>query len=154
MNAGGTYDGPERRAIDPIQNQIETLILEAEEPKDKALLLILNKMASSLDANTELTRSLSMELKSHTGRFELHEKKELSLLNRGRGFILGALAVLGLTQALLIYIAKTHLADVEVLVQTVNNLQISMAEHKEHHRQEERFRDGPKLQETKNGSNP
>ncbi len=140
------YTGPERRSVDPIQTQIEDLILEAKEPKDKALLLILNKMASSLDANTDLTRSLSKELKSHTDRFELHEKKELSLLNRGRGIVLASIFFLGVVQATFYYIAKNHIRDVEEIVTAVRELQIQMAEHREHHRQEERFRDGPKLQ--------
>lgn len=139
------YDGMERRKIDPIQQQIDDLIMQATEPKDKALLLIFNKFALNLEANTELTRTLSGELKSHTERFEIHEKKELAMFNQGRGFIYATLLLLSVIQGMFLWAAKQHLDETEELKQQVLNLRVSMAEHKEHHKQEEKYREGPKV---------
>ncbi len=139
------YSGPERRARDPIQEQIEQLIMSATDPKDKAFLLILNKIADNLDENTTLTRTLTEDLKSHTEAFAQHEKDEMALINQGRGFWRAALGAMFLVQGLGVWWIQGHLAETAETASKVAHLQIQMAEHKEHHKQEERYRDGVKV---------
>ncbi len=139
------YDGPERRQPDPIQTEIESLIKAAADPKDRAFLMIMNKMASSLDVNTELTRTLSKELKTHTDRFEIHEKRETEIFNQGRGFVYAMLLCLGVFQAMGVWWVTGHLGEMEQMQKDLNAQMVAMAEHKEHHRQEEKYRDVPKV---------
>ncbi len=135
----------ERRALDPIQEQIEKLIAQASDPKDRVFLMIMNKMASSLDVNTELTRTLSEELKTHTTKFDLHEKKEEKIYNRGWGVAWAGVALIGAIQVLGTFILLKHFAETEQMREELNQAITDIATHKEHHRQEERFRDGPKV---------
>ncbi len=139
------YEGPERRALDPIQEQIEHLIMSADDPKDKAFLLILNKIADNLDENTKLTRTLTEDLKNHTIAFAQHEKDEMALINQGRGVWRAALGAMFLLQALGIWWLQGHLDETAATAAKVATLQIQMAEHREHHRQEEKYRDAPKV---------
>jgi len=139
------YAGPERRHHDPIQEQIEQLIMAASDPKDKAFLLILNKIAGSLDVNTSLTQTLSDDLKAHTAAFAAHEQKEMALINQGRGFWRGLAIAVVAVQVLGGFILFSHLKEDEKTRSDVDALIVSMAEHKEHHKQEERFSGGPKV---------
>ena len=134
------YDGPDRRRRDPIQEQIETLIMSASDPKDKAFLLILNKIADNLDENTMLTRTLASEFKSHTEAFALHEQKEMALINQGRGFWRATLAAVVVIQALGVWWFQGHIAQTARTQEQVSSLKIEIEKHKEHHKQEEYFR--------------
>lgn len=99
--------------VDPISEKIGDLILAATDPKDKAFLLILNKIADNLDENTKLTRTLTKDLKAHTEAFQQHEKDEMALINQGRGFWRAALAAVLVLQALGVWWVQGHLARVE-----------------------------------------
>ncbi len=128
-----------RRATDALQNQIEELIVAATDPKDKAFLLIMNKIATSLDTNTSLTRALADDFKSHTVAFSEHERKEMELINQGRGGFRVALALLGVLQIVVGYVILDTLGAVKTSQQEITVLQRDVATHKEHHAQEERF---------------
>jgi hypothetical protein len=127
-----------RRATDALQNQIEELIVAATDPKDKAFLLIMNKIATSLDTNTSLTRALADDFKSHTVAFSEHERKEMELINQGRGGFRVALVLLAVLQAVVGFIINSTLADIKDTRQDVTILQRDMGIHKEHHALEER----------------
>lgn len=134
------YDGPDRRRPDPIQEQIDQLILSANDPKDKAFLLILNKIAINLEENTGLTRALADDFKAHTIVFQQHEKDEMALINQGRGFWRAALGALFIIQGLGAWWVQTHLEGAAQVASEVKVLQVEVERHKEHHAQEEYHR--------------
>ena len=128
-----------------ISKQIEELILATNDPSDKALLLVLNKIATNLDENTALTRTLTSDLQAHTKAFQEHEKTEMALINQGRGAIRVALVALAVFQGIVAWYGRQVVEEFrEVKEQVLSNTQ-EIAIHKEHHRQEERFKDGPKV---------
>jgi hypothetical protein len=130
----------DRRKGDQVQQQIEELIVAASDPKDKAFLLIMNKIAVSLDTNTSLTQMLSDDFKSHTLAFSEHERKELELINQGRGGFRVALALLAVLQVVIGFIITNTLTDIKSMRQEVTVLQREVAIHKEHHIVDERER--------------
>jgi hypothetical protein len=125
------YKGPERRHPDPIQEEIEEAIRLASDPKDRAFLLILNKIAGNLDENTQLTRSLTMDLKAHTTAFEQHEKDEMALINQGRGFWRASLVSLVVLQGVLVWWVQDHLKETEQIKTDVLTLKIDVVQNKE-----------------------
>jgi hypothetical protein len=122
---------------DQLQSQIEELILEANDPKDKAFLLILNKIANNLDENTTLTRTLTTDLHAHTEAFAKHEKDEMALINQGRGGFRVALAALALFQTIATGLGAYAFHDFQAVKGVVHGVAQEMAIHKEHHRLEE-----------------
>lgn len=102
-----------RRANDQVQHQIEELIVSATDPKDKAFLLIMNKIAISLDTNTFLTQGLSEDFKAHTDAFKSHEQAEAEMINQGKGGIRVALAFVGVIQILLAFVITNQLTDMK-----------------------------------------
>ena len=128
-----------RRAADAVLSQIDDLIVATDDPKDKAFLLIMNKIATSLDTNTSLTRALADDFKSHTVAFSEHERKEMELINQGRGGFRVALVLLGVLQVVVGFIINNTLADIKDMRQEVTQLQRDVSTHREHHAQEERF---------------
>lgn len=123
---------------DQVQQQIEELIVAATDPKDKAFLLIMNKIATSLDTNTALTRALSTDFKAHTTAFEDHERKEMALINQGRGGFRVAMGLLGVLQILIGFVITNTLADLKDIRQELTILQREVAVQKEHLVQDER----------------
>jgi hypothetical protein len=121
-----------------IVQKIEALILQTDDPKDRALLLIQLEMVKSLIENTEVTKDLHSE-------FKMHAKEEMAMIVKGRFLWRVLLAgALGL-QGVLGFLFSQHLESHKALVSEVKVLNIDMATHKEHHRQEERFSAGPKV---------
>lgn len=127
------YSGDDRRQVDPIQEKIEELIMQAGDPKDKAMLMILNRIATNLDENTHLTRGLTRSFKAHTEAFELHERTEMALINQGRGFYKSAIASLFLLQALGAFWIKGHLEENARTRRDVDQMLIQIAEHQVKH---------------------
>lgn len=120
-----------RREIDKMQQQIEDLIVAADNPKDKAFLLIMNKIAVSLDTNTFLTQSLSDEFQAHTKAFKNHEAAELSLINQGKGGLKVGMWCLGIIQVLVIAIASSQLSEIRDMQQELNSCKTSITMHTE-----------------------
>lgn len=120
-----------RREIDKMQQQIEDLIVAADNPKDKAFLLIMNKIAVSLDTNTFLTQSLSDEFQAHTKAFKNHEAAELSLINQGKGGLKVGMWLLGIIQTLVIVVASSQISELKDMRQELNACQLSITTHAE-----------------------
>ena len=127
---------PNDHRSEEISRQIEALILAAEDPKDKGFLLILNKIADSLDENTRLTRDLRTDLKAHTAAFQEHEKAEMALISQGRGFLRGVVLGLVLFQGAFAWYFKKHLEETERMVEDIQSLSEFRAEHRAHHSEE------------------
>lgn len=102
-----------RRNGDQVQQQIEDLILSATDPKDKAFLLIMNKIAISLDTNTFLTQGLSDDFKAHTAAFKVHEAAEAKLINQGKGGVRVAIGLVGVIQVLFGFIISDQLGEIK-----------------------------------------
>jgi hypothetical protein len=139
------YTGQDRRQNDQLLERIEGLILTSTDPKDKAFLLILNRMADNLQENTELTRKLGEELTSHTKAFtehtitfSEHEKKEMELINQGRGgWKVIAVFVLFL-QGISGWWIQDKLAEITQIKADVGMLTLELATQKERHRGEDK----------------
>jgi hypothetical protein len=120
-----------RREIDKMQQQIEDLIVAADNPKDKAFLLIMNKIAVSLDTNTFLTQSLSDEFQAHTTAFKNHEAAELALIHQSKGGIRVGMWFLGIIQLIVIAVASSQLAEIKEMKQELLSCQITLNTHTE-----------------------
>lgn len=116
---------------DRVQQQIEDLILAASDPKDKAFLLIMNKIAASLDTNTTLTQELSNEFKAHSDAFKLHESRESRILNKSRGGVLVGLYMLGIIQVLVGFVVSDQLAELKSLRKDLTEIGRSVLVHTE-----------------------
>ncbi len=82
----------------PITPTIEELIQQANDPSDRAMLVVLNKMASSLDANTRLTEAVSTRLEEHIESFQEKVEEDNAIKNKGMGAWKILAWVLGLAQ--------------------------------------------------------
>ena len=115
--------GSKRQTVDPVQQQIEDLILSADNPKDKAFLLIMNKISLSLDANTILTESLSKDFKAQTSAFQAHEEKELTIVNQSKGGFRVAIVLLAVIQFIGGAIVKDTLDEVKSIRKDLTSVQ-------------------------------
>jgi hypothetical protein len=125
-----SYSGEERRAPDPVQQQIEALIMAAQDPKDKAFLLIMNKIAVSLDTNTSLTHGLSTDMKELARTFKIHEEQEMAYINQGRGGIRAAIAFLSVIQIIVGFVFVNSMSDFKNIRQELTTLQREVAVEK------------------------
>lgn len=124
------YAGPERREMDPVQQKIEDLIAAEEDPKDRAFLMILNKMAKNLEVNTELTQTLSAELKAHTREFAKHEQKEMAAWNQGRGMWRMMVYALAILQAVFVYVISEHVEMAKLTRKDLDTLAKEFVAHR------------------------
>jgi hypothetical protein len=92
---------PKRRASDRQTLNIEDMIANENDPKQRAFLIVLNSINNSLLANTSTIREVSTKLETHLTLFESHAEAEEALMNKGRGawtvlaWVLGILQVAG-----------------------------------------------------------
>ena len=121
----------------PLSWEIRELIMQTESPKDKAMLLILHRIADSLDTNTDMTRDLD-------SKFSRHEKEEMALIQQGRGFLRAIIFALAAFQGLMAYMLNEHVQSHKRLLEEVRTLSEFRAAHVAHHKEEERYR-GPQI---------
>lgn len=101
-------------------SEIEQLIMQENDPKQRAFLIVLNSINNSLIANTDTIREVSDKLESHLANFEEHTRSEEALMNRGRGAWQIATWVIGVAQVIGLGIwqqAKSDLADINAALQ-------------------------------------
>ena len=74
------------------EEEILELARRENDPKDRAYLLLLLKINSNLEANTQATKDISSEIQTHRAEFEQHRIEfrkhvtdEAALFNQGRG---------------------------------------------------------------------
>lgn len=105
-----------RRASDRRPLDIDSMIAEENDPKQRAFLIVMNSINVSLLANTETIRDISIKLDTHLTNFEEHTATEDALLNRGRGMWKVTSWVLGASQAAVIALslgAYNHLSGID-----------------------------------------
>jgi hypothetical protein len=114
-----------RRMDEDMKHDIEKMIIEEADPKEKVRLLVLMQLNSSLVDNVVAVRTLTAEFKSHRIEFEDHVHKEEKLMAAGRGAMWGVLILMGCIQALSGYIFTQHMKAfdrVEQVAQEANSL--------------------------------
>lgn len=89
-----------RRVTDVSQDKILVLIEQANDPKDRAFLIVLQQINESLIANTHTINEVAEKLDSHLTAYEAHAEREKALLNQGKGMWRVAAWVLGISQAI------------------------------------------------------
>lgn len=99
-----------RRASDKRQDDIERLIAIEDDPKQRALMIVLQSINRSLIANTISTQSTQIEVEQHRkdfvvhlANFERHAMNEEAIMNKGRGAWWVMAFVLSIVQAIAIY---------------------------------------------------
>lgn len=109
-----------RRSTDGLDDDIENMIVEENDPKQRAFLIVLNSINKSLIANTETIREVSEKLEEHLEHFDQHTKAEEALMNKGRGMWIIAAWVIGIAQIAGLYIwqhAREDLAQINAALQ-------------------------------------
>ena len=89
---------PTRRQTDHSAIDIESMIMDEDDPKTRAVLVLLNAMNSSLQLNTESTTKLAEGLEAITERINTHEASELAVINKARGVWSVMTAIVGICQ--------------------------------------------------------
>jgi len=113
---------PTRRSTDKLPVDIESMIMQEDDPKQRAFLIVLNSINNSLVANTETIREVSEKLETHLTHFEEHTRNEEALLNKGRGAWKVAAWVIGVVQVIGLGIwsqARDEIKDIHASVQKV-----------------------------------
>ena len=110
-----------RRATDAAMSlDIDQMILEEEDKKQRAFLIVLNSINKSLIANTETIKEVSEKLDAHLTSYEKHVEQEDALLNKGRGawkvmaWVISGVQVIGLG---IWTMARGEIKEIHVMLQ-------------------------------------
>ena len=91
----------DRRATDNTQEDIRSLILDMPDQKDKAILLILLRMATKLEKNTDLTENVLEKVETQAIWSASHEGNEKELIGKAAGawYVLSGVIVIAMSVA-------------------------------------------------------
>lgn len=109
-----------RRATDKLPLDIDQLIMQEDDPKQRAFLIVLNSINNSLIANTETIKDVSEKLDTHLTSYEKHVEQEDALLNKGRGawkvmaWVISGVQVIGLG---IWTMAREEIKEIHVMLQ-------------------------------------
>ena len=109
-----------RRATDKLPLDIDQMIMQEDDPKQRAFLIVLNSINNSLIANTETIKDVSEKLDAHLTSYENHVEQEDALLNKGRGawkvmaWVISGVQVLGLG---IWAMAREEIKEIHVMLQ-------------------------------------
>jgi hypothetical protein len=92
---------PQRRASDHRPLDIENMIAEENDPRQRAFLIVLNSINNNLNANTKTTTEVAEKLDAHLTNYEQHTMDEAALINKGIGAWKVIAWILGLAQSAL-----------------------------------------------------
>lgn len=118
---------PNRRISDNRVGEIESLISEENDPKQRAFLIILNSINASMMANTSATSQVAEKLDSHMSLFEKKAEADAKLLNQGRGAWRVLAWVLGTAQAVILGIAAYVFSDIQQVHTELNQIALTAA---------------------------
>lgn len=93
-------DEHKRRHIDIYGMDLDHLIAQENDPKQRVFLILLNNLNGSLIENTKATANIGSKLDAHLTNFERYTKDKDEILNKGRGAWKVAAWVLGAAQVL------------------------------------------------------
>lgn len=74
-----------RRETDRILMDIEDMIIKEEDAHQRAFLVVLNSINTSLVTNTRTVHDIQRKLETHLKNFENHTSNEEAIMNKGRG---------------------------------------------------------------------
>ena len=106
-----------RRHDDGGKTEIDELIKQENDPKTRAILLVLQNINVSLMANTEAVNDTDRQLKQHMVEVQKRTEESNALLNKGRGMWNVISLVLAAVQVALVYFMSMYLADIKSLHQ-------------------------------------
>ena len=104
-----------RRHDDGGKTEIDELIKAENDPKTRAILLVLQNINVSLMANTEAVNDTDRQLKQHMTAVAKNAEENNALLNKGRGMWNVISLVLAAVQVALVYFMSMYLADIKTL---------------------------------------
>jgi hypothetical protein len=106
-----------RRHDDGGKTEIDELIKQENDPKTRAILLVLQNINVSLIANTEAVNDTDRQLKQHMTAVAKNAEENNALLNKGRGMWNVISLVLAAVQVALVYFMSMYLSDIKSLHQ-------------------------------------
>ena len=104
-----------RRHDDGGKTEIDELIKQENDPKTRAILLVLQNINLSLMANTEAVNDTDRQLKQHMTAVAKNAEENNALLNKGRGMWNVISICLAVVQAGLVYFMSMYLSDIKSL---------------------------------------
>jgi hypothetical protein len=77
---------PRRRVLDAYSTiEIEAMIMEEDDPKQRAHLILMNAFKNAIDANTHAIRSITERFDKHQEAFFEHKSTQDNLMHQGKG---------------------------------------------------------------------
>ena len=104
-----------RRHDDGGKTEIDELIRREDDPKTRAILLVLQNINVSLMANTQAVNDTDTQLKRHMVEVAKRTEENNALLNKGRGMWNVISICLAVVQAGLVYFMGLYLSDIKNL---------------------------------------
>ena len=104
-----------RRHDDGGKTEIDDLIKNENDPKTRAILLVLQNINVSLMANTQAVNDTDTQLKKHMVEVAKRTEENNALLNKGRGMWNIISICLAVVQAGLVYFMGMYLSDIKNL---------------------------------------
>jgi isocitrate lyase len=104
-----------RRYDDGGKTEIDDLIKQENDPKTRAILLVLQNINVSLMANTQAVNDTDKQLKQHMNEVAKRTEENNALINKGRGMWNVISVCLAIVQAGLIYFMGMYLSDIKGL---------------------------------------
>jgi len=95
--------------------KITALIEESNDPKDRAFLIVLQQINTSLIANTSTINDVAFKLNTHLDDYEKHSISEEALLNKGKGAWTIITWFIAILQGILVIAASTLYTDIKSL---------------------------------------
>lgn len=115
-----------------VRAKLQTLIEAEADPRERARLMIMLQISDILIDNVRAVRGMSDELHVHRTEFSMHMKKELELINQGKGMWKVFAVVISAIQLLIGYSFNNYINDMTDLKQTkvVVERRLDSIEHK------------------------
>lgn len=85
---------------DIAQHEIDALIKDEQDPRNRAMLLVLSKIATTLTDNTRMTREIDTRLAQHLTRYERRAEEDAEIQSRALGAWRVIAWLLGMAQLL------------------------------------------------------
>ena len=104
-----------RRSTDNQSLDINQMIADEADPKQRAFLIVLNSINNSLEANTKTVRDIGEKLENHIVKFTDHANNEQVLMAQGKGAWRVMAWVLGVAQLMVIGLWTTVKTDLSSL---------------------------------------
>jgi len=104
-----------RRHDDGGKTEIDELIKMENDPKTRAILLVLQNINVSLMANTQAVNDTDTQLKAHMVEVAKRTDESNAMLNKGRGMWNIISICLAVVQAGLVYFMSMYLSDIKSL---------------------------------------